>query len=196
VLPGTAAPETDVKIEEEEDVKDVLEGDELDDDDTEVKNEDDEQDDDEDGDDDEDDDDEDDDDKNDDDDEDDDDIEENDDGEDMHETTKRGTYTVLVDSRVNMQILSSTRVPFTLTTVQVPNLPLTHTKRITVYLLFLNCSEEKGCMGGVRGGGRGEGTCTLCYFTYLLGEGVGGGRGTMPLVKDIARLKTITYRAI
>jgi hypothetical protein len=37
-----------------------------------------------------------------------------------------------VDSRVNVHILSSTRAPFTLTTVQVPNLPLTHTKRITV----------------------------------------------------------------
>ncbi len=34
-----------------------------------------------------------------------------------------------VDSRVNVHILSSTRVPFTLTTVQVPNLALTHTKK-------------------------------------------------------------------
>ncbi len=39
-----------------------------------------------------------------------------------------------VDSRVNVHILASASVPFTLTTVQVPNLALTHTKRITVYL--------------------------------------------------------------
>jgi hypothetical protein len=32
-----------------------------------------------------------------------------------------------------LHILSSTSVPFTLTTVQVPNLELTHTKRITVH---------------------------------------------------------------
>jgi hypothetical protein len=38
-----------------------------------------------------------------------------------------------VDSRVNVHILASTIVPFTLTTVQVPNLALTHKKRITVY---------------------------------------------------------------
>jgi len=38
-----------------------------------------------------------------------------------------------VDSRVNVHILASTSVPFTLTTVQLPNLALTHTKRITVY---------------------------------------------------------------
>jgi hypothetical protein len=38
-----------------------------------------------------------------------------------------------VDSRVNVQhILASTSVPFTLMAVQVPNLALTHTKRITV----------------------------------------------------------------
>ncbi len=37
-----------------------------------------------------------------------------------------------VDSRVNVHILASTSVPFTLTTVQVPNLALTHAKRITV----------------------------------------------------------------
>ncbi len=36
-----------------------------------------------------------------------------------------------VDSRVNVHILASTSVSFTLTTVQVPNLALTHTKRIT-----------------------------------------------------------------
>ncbi len=36
-----------------------------------------------------------------------------------------------VDSRVNEHILASTSVPFTLTTVQLPSLALTHTK-ITV----------------------------------------------------------------
>jgi hypothetical protein len=34
--------------------------------------------------------------------------------------------------RFNLRILSSTSVPFTLATVQVPNLALTHMKRITV----------------------------------------------------------------
>ncbi len=38
-----------------------------------------------------------------------------------------------VDSRVNTHIFASTSVPFTLTTVQVPNLTLTLTKRITVH---------------------------------------------------------------
>jgi hypothetical protein len=37
-----------------------------------------------------------------------------------------------VDSRVNVHILAATSVQFTLSTVQVPNLALTHTKRITV----------------------------------------------------------------
>jgi hypothetical protein len=37
-----------------------------------------------------------------------------------------------VDSRVNVYNLASTGVPFTLRTVQVPNLALTHKKRITV----------------------------------------------------------------
>ncbi len=35
---------------------------------------------------------------------------------------------------MNVNILASTSVPFTLTTVQVPNLALTHTKRITVLM--------------------------------------------------------------
>ncbi len=39
-----------------------------------------------------------------------------------------------VDSWVNVHVLASTSVPFTLTTVQVPNLALIHTKRITVWL--------------------------------------------------------------
>ncbi len=37
-------------------------------------------------------------------------------------------------SPLNLRILSSTSVPFTLTTVQVLNLALTHKKRITVHL--------------------------------------------------------------
>ncbi len=37
-----------------------------------------------------------------------------------------------VESKVNVHILASTSVPFTLTTVQVPNLALTHKKWITV----------------------------------------------------------------
>jgi hypothetical protein len=41
-----------------------------------------------------------------------------------------------VDARMNVHILASTKVPFTLTTVQVPNLALTHTKRIPVYRKF------------------------------------------------------------
>jgi hypothetical protein len=43
-----------------------------------------------------------------------------------------------VDSRVNVHILASTSVSFTLTTVQAPNLALTHTKRITVYSRLLD----------------------------------------------------------
>ncbi len=39
-----------------------------------------------------------------------------------------------LDSRVYVHILASTSVPFTPTTVQVPNIALTHTKRITVYI--------------------------------------------------------------
>jgi hypothetical protein len=57
------------------------------------------------------------------------------------------------DSRVNVHILASTSVPFKLTTVQVPNLALTHKKRITVYqrvLLhnggFCNGCITKGCL--------------------------------------------------
>jgi hypothetical protein len=40
-----------------------------------------------------------------------------------------------VHSRVNVYNLASKSVPFTLTTVQVPNLALTHKKRITVRLI-------------------------------------------------------------
>ncbi len=36
-----------------------------------------------------------------------------------------------VDSSVNVHILAPTSVPFTLSTVRVPNLALTHTKLIT-----------------------------------------------------------------
>jgi hypothetical protein len=49
---------------------------------------------------------------------------------------------------MNLRILSSTTtsVPFTLTTVQVPNLALTHTKRITVRVAsrLLIAEMEKG----------------------------------------------------
>ncbi len=45
-----------------------------------------------------------------------------------------------VDSRVNVHIVASTIVPFTLTAVQVPNLALTHTKGITVYVTYLRKS--------------------------------------------------------
>ncbi len=38
-----------------------------------------------------------------------------------------------VESRVNVHILASTSVLFTLTTVQVPNIALIHTKWITVW---------------------------------------------------------------
>jgi len=41
-----------------------------------------------------------------------------------------------VDSRVNVKIIASTSVQFTPTTVQVPNLAPTHTKRITVCLRY------------------------------------------------------------
>ncbi len=41
-----------------------------------------------------------------------------------------------VESRVNVHILVSTSVLFTLTAVQVPNLALTHTPRITVCILI------------------------------------------------------------
>jgi hypothetical protein len=47
-----------------------------------------------------------------------------------------------VDSRVNTHILASTSVPFTLTTVQVPNVALTHKKRITVSSLILYYSNR------------------------------------------------------
>ncbi len=47
-----------------------------------------------------------------------------------------------VDSRVNVNIVASTSVPFTLTTVQVPNLALTLTRRITV-------RKHRGGMGAL-----------------------------------------------
>jgi hypothetical protein len=43
-----------------------------------------------------------------------------------------------VDSRVNVHVLDSTSVLIILRTVQVPNIALTHTKRITV--------REGGCV--------------------------------------------------
>ncbi len=45
-------------------------------------------------------------------------------------------------SHMNLRILSSTCVPFTLTTVQVPSLALTHTKRITVQFLHSYICER------------------------------------------------------
>ena len=56
-----------------------------------------------------------------------------------------------VDSRVNAHDLASTGVPFTLTTVQVPNLAITHTKRITVRVasrLLIAEMEKDGDDGG------------------------------------------------
>jgi hypothetical protein len=49
-----------------------------------------------------------------------------------------------VDQRVNVNILASTCVPFTLTMVQVPNIALTHTRRTTVYLRRngLQCTKQ------------------------------------------------------
>jgi hypothetical protein len=48
-----------------------------------------------------------------------------------------------IDSRVNVHTLASKSVPFTLTTVQVPNLSLTHKKRITVCMLTLKPNADK-----------------------------------------------------
>jgi hypothetical protein len=47
-----------------------------------------------------------------------------------------------VDSRVNMHILAATSVPFTLSTVPVPNLALNHTKRMTVYNMHFIVEES------------------------------------------------------
>ncbi len=48
-----------------------------------------------------------------------------------------------LDSRMNAHILASTSVRFKLKTMQVPNLALTHTKRITVFasavILYIHC---------------------------------------------------------
>ncbi len=49
-------------------------------------------------------------------------------------------------SPLNQRILSSTSVPFTFTTVQVPNLALTHTKRFTVRRI--SCGAF-ACHGGI-----------------------------------------------
>jgi hypothetical protein len=48
-----------------------------------------------------------------------------------------------VDSRVTVDILAATNVPFTLSTVQVPNLALTHKKRITVHLSKIQNGRQK-----------------------------------------------------
>ncbi len=47
-------------------------------------------------------------------------------------------------SPLNLRILSSTSVPFILTTVQVPNLALTYRKRITVYTEFVQNFRLQG----------------------------------------------------
>jgi hypothetical protein len=48
-----------------------------------------------------------------------------------------------VDSRVNVNIFASTSVPFILTTVQVPNLALTHKKWITVWAYVWNYAVRR-----------------------------------------------------
>ncbi len=45
---------------------------------------------------------------------------------------------------LDLRILSSTSVPFTLTAVQLPNFALTHTKRITVCKKELDSGWECG----------------------------------------------------
>jgi len=47
-------------------------------------------------------------------------------------------------SPLNLRIFSSTCVPFTLTTVQVPNLALTHKKRLTVCISVQNGIQRRG----------------------------------------------------
>ncbi len=89
-------------------------------------------------------------------------------------------------SPLNLRLLSSTSVPFTLTTVQVPNLALTHTKRITVYdwLLMRNAPspssrldlrKRDNLVNGEEVGGRKEPNHTtarkpglLYYIKYAL----------------------------
>jgi hypothetical protein len=56
------------------------------------------------------------------------------------------------DSRVNVHILASTGVPFSLT--KVPNLPLTHTKLITVHTLLSDSCQVRAKFG----------TCTVASW--------------------------------
>ncbi len=67
-----------------------------------------------------------------------------------------GTFVEIkwVDSTVNVHILAFASVPFRLTTVQVPNLSLTHTKRITVHVGMAYCQfkTEGRSMGHPRSG--------------------------------------------
>jgi hypothetical protein len=56
-------------------------------------------------------------------------------------------------SPLNQRILSSTSVPFTFTTVQVPNLALTHKKRITVCVPPAFVGGRTHSPGGEGGGG-------------------------------------------
>ncbi len=51
-------------------------------------------------------------------------------------------------SPLNLRILSSTSVPLTLTTVQLPNLALNHTERITVCKKELDSGWECGWLPG------------------------------------------------
>jgi hypothetical protein len=52
-----------------------------------------------------------------------------------------------VDSRVNVHILASTSVLYTLTTVQVQNLALNHTKRLTVQAAVEDVKDRARCLG-------------------------------------------------
>jgi hypothetical protein len=67
-----------------------------------------------------------------------------------------------VDSWVNVHILASTSVPFTLTMVQVPNLALTHTRRITVWPLSLCVLCDTGYNEPA--------TYTFVYLAFLKGQ--------------------------
>ncbi len=81
-----------------------------------------------------------------------------------------------VDSRLNVNILDSTSVQFTPTTVQVPNLTLTHTKRMPVHVPIP--SSTLGSLLTLQMKGRWESNinvwfrfmhsqkwnCAVCYF--------------------------------
>jgi hypothetical protein len=88
-----------------------------------------------------------------------------------------------VDSRVKVHILASTSVPFTLMTVQVPNVALTHTKRITVCrgwvatggLVIAGLLGKHGLgpqLGGRRGRGRQLTSFQAIYVGLLEGDDI------------------------